>query len=73
MFQLITTENIHKIGPLGYDDRSDSKAMNDPHEINQVDVVRIGNNNTCSSKNQQAEEAQPVPSKTVNNTADEQL
>lgn len=73
MLQLVSFININKKCTLGYDHGADCKSVNDPHEVNEIDIVGIGNNNAGRSKDQQADQAQLISSKTIQYTSNKQL
>ena len=57
MLQLIAGEKIDKVSALGNYYGANSKTVNNPHQINEVNVVGIGNDYTCCGKNDQADQA----------------
>jgi hypothetical protein len=51
-FKLFSLIYIHKISTLSYDNCSNSEPMNNPHYINKVDIICVGNSNTCYGKHE---------------------
>lgn len=73
MFQLLPLVQVYNKGALAYHHRRYGNAMQHPHRINHIDVVRVGNGNTGGTKNEHGHQCNPVPAKTIQQAAYKKL